>query len=361
MSSMSPERLQKVVARGERFEVLFASDLPEKEELSEILFGLSLQHGQGIFIVGVGRAGEVRGARTPGEVIARLKEASTRTKRTFDVNAVKVSEKWLPYLAFTEGVTPKTLFPGLTQLQEDILSALVRELHRNRYRSEVLATEDFENGWSFLLSGREGVEDRALIGEFDEIDLHALQEEGYITLLSKGYGYNLSLKRKAVDCYEALRGAVKDAPAENSYEWDLFISHASEDKDDFVRPLVAALRGRGLMVWYDEFSLKLGDNLRRSIDHGLAKSRFGVVVVSPSFLEKDWPQRELDGLVALEVQGRRVILPVWHRIGAEGVRGYSPTLADRIAVTSEVGVEIVARRIADAVGFKPNQRAEPDG
>src|SRR4030095_6344380 len=101
---------------------------------------------------------------------------------------------------------------------------------------------------------------------------------------------------------------------------DLFVSHASEDKEGFVRPLVGALRSQGLRVWYDEFALKLGDSLRRSIDYGLAHSRFGFVVVSPSFLAKDWPQRELDGLVALELKGRKVILPIWHQIGADGVR-----------------------------------------
>jgi hypothetical protein len=56
----------------------------------------------------------------------------------------------------------------------------------------------------------------------------------------------------------------------------IFISHASEDKHDFVRPLAHALKSRGLRVWYDEFSLKLGDSLRRSIDKGLAECSAGV-------------------------------------------------------------------------------------
>ena len=74
----------------------------------------------------------------------------------------------------------------------------------------------------------------------------------------------------------------------------IFISHASEDKRTFVRPLAHALKGRGLQIWYDEFSLKLGDSLRRSIDRGLAECSAGVVVLSPSFFAKEWPQRELD-------------------------------------------------------------------
>jgi hypothetical protein len=89
-------------------------------------------------------------------------------------------------------------------------------------------------------------------------------------------------------------------------EWDVFVSHASEDKEEFARPLAQALKDRGLRVWFDEFTLRVGDSLRRSIDRGLAHSRYGVVVISPAFLSKEWPQKELDGLMAREVDGRKV-------------------------------------------------------
>src|SRR5215468_6161630 len=62
--------------------------------------------------------------------------------------------------------------------------------------------------------------------------------------------------------------------------FDVFISHASEDKDDLVRPVAAALQQNRVEVWYDEFSLRAGDSLRRSIDIGLSKCRYGVVVLS---------------------------------------------------------------------------------
>jgi len=124
-------------------------------------------------------------------------------------------------------------------------------------------------------------------------------------------------------------------------QWDVFISHASEDKEEFVRPLAEGLQAGGLNVWFDEFTLTVGDSLRRSIDRGLAHSRFGVVIISPNFLRKEWPQRELDGLVAREVAGIKVILPVWHRISADEVRKHSPMLADRLAASSESGLEHV--------------------
>jgi hypothetical protein len=76
-------------------------------------------------------------------------------------------------------------------------------------------------------------------------------------------------------------------------KWDLFISHASEDKDSFVRPLATALRQLGVMVWYDEFSLSIGDSISRSIDSGLANSKYGLVVISESFIRKKWPEYEL--------------------------------------------------------------------
>jgi formylglycine-generating enzyme required for sulfatase activity len=128
-------------------------------------------------------------------------------------------------------------------------------------------------------------------------------------------------------------------------DWDVFISHAWEDKEAFARPLAKALEEKGLRVWYDEFTLTLGDSLRRSIDRGLAQSRYGVVILSPHFFAKEWPQKELDGLAAREAPGEKVILPVWHNITAERVREHSPTLADRVAVSSDRGIEHVVSEL----------------
>ena len=87
--------------------------------------------------------------------------------------------------------------------------------------------------------------------------------------------------------------------------WDLFLSHASEDKEDVARPLHKLLVGKGLRVWYDEMTLSLGDSLRRKIDEGLANSRYGLVILSPSFFAKEWPQKELDGLVGVRTARRK--------------------------------------------------------
>jgi hypothetical protein len=132
-------------------------------------------------------------------------------------------------------------------------------------------------------------------------------------------------------------------------QWDAFISHASEDKEEIAKPLAEALRAKGLNVWYDEFTLTVGDRLRRKIDDGLAKSRFGVVILSPSFFEKHWPQQELDGLAAREIRGVKVILPIWHNVGHDEVLAYSPTLADRIAARSQTGLDKVVDELIRAM------------
>lgn len=118
--------------------------------------------------------------------------------------------------------------------------------------------------------------------------------------------------------------------------YDVFISHASEDKDEFVRPLAEELIRIGVKVWYDELSLKWGDSLRVSIDKGLANSRFGVIVISSSFIAKKWPEYEVNGLVAREMTGEKVILPIWHKVSKSEVMKYSPTLADKLAMNSSV-------------------------
>ncbi|PYU30367.1 MAG: hypothetical protein DMG31_14095 [Acidobacteria bacterium] len=154
------------------------------------------------------------------------------------------------------------------------------------------------------------------------------------------------------------RGSA-DSEAENPQQtpehWDIFISHASEDKDEIARPLAEALRARGLSVWYDEFSLRLGDSLRRSIDQGLAHSDYGVVILSPHFFEKHWPQQELNGLTTREVDGRKVIIPIWHRLGFAEVREQSPTLADRFAAITNSGLEAVVEKILDAISVTRRQ------
>lgn len=140
-------------------------------------------------------------------------------------------------------------------------------------------------------------------------------------------------------------------PAETGGEThDVFISHASEDKDDFVRPLATALINEGLNVWYDEMTLRIGDSLRQKIDKGLANSRVGLVVLSPSFISKGWTNYELDGIVTRTVSGEQVLLPIWHNITKQQVVDYSPSLADKVArSTATHTINEIAAEISELI------------
>lgn len=133
-------------------------------------------------------------------------------------------------------------------------------------------------------------------------------------------------------------------------KWDVFISHASEDKDAVARPLYEELTALGLSVWYDEATLQWGESLRRKIDQGVARSAFGIVIISPAFFAKSWTQYELDGIVTRTVSGKQNLLPIWHQITQPEVEEQSPSLADKVALsTSTSTVARIAREIANRV------------
>lgn len=153
-----------------------------------------------------------------------------------------------------------------------------------------------------------------------------------------------ALSRTTLIAYDA----IASPPAQPSY--DAFISHATEDKNDVVRPLAELLQKNGFAIWYDEFQLRVGDSLRRSIDKGLANSRFGIVILSPYFFAKNWPQYELDGLIAKEMAGGQRILPIWHKVSKDEVISYSPTLADRVALnTAMLTIDELAQELGEVL------------
>jgi hypothetical protein len=129
--------------------------------------------------------------------------------------------------------------------------------------------------------------------------------------------------------------------------WDAFISHASEDKEKFVRPLAHKLTLMNVKVWYDEFTLKVGDSLSEKINEGLSKSDYGIVVLSKNFFNKKWPRAELEALETKAVNsGRKTILPIWLDITKEEVAEYSPIMANRYALQSTEGIDTVAQKLA---------------
>lgn len=144
--------------------------------------------------------------------------------------------------------------------------------------------------------------------------------------------------------------------------YDLFISHASEDKATIARPLAETFRDRNWSVWYDDFELNVGDSLRERIDRGLADSRFGIVILSPAFFDKAWTRRELDGLTTRELGDvdHKVVLPVWHKVNKDDVAHFSPPLADRVAVMSSDGIPTVVEKIEYVLHTSANASVRRD-
>jgi len=132
-------------------------------------------------------------------------------------------------------------------------------------------------------------------------------------------------------------------------EYDVFISHAWEDKEDFVDEFLLELTQLGVTFWYDKQRIVWGDSMRAKIDAGLTRSRFGVVIVSPNYIAegKYWTKAELDGLFQLESINGKTILPIWHNITKKEIMAYSPIIAGRLAMTTasmtpkEIAVELV--------------------
>lgn len=139
-------------------------------------------------------------------------------------------------------------------------------------------------------------------------------------------------------------------------EYDVFISHASEDKEEVVRPLANALKDKNLNVWYDEFELKIGDSLRQKIDKGVANSKFGIVILSKNFIKKGWTNYELDGLITRSISNQQILLPIWHNITKQEVIDYSPSIADKVARNTSVNtIEEIADEIAEIIKGKEEE------
>lgn len=133
-------------------------------------------------------------------------------------------------------------------------------------------------------------------------------------------------------------------------EYDVFISHAWEDKANFVDELATELRKAGFKVWYDTDRIKWGDSMRQKIDEGLSHSKFGIVVLSPNYIApgKYWTKAELDALFSLESINGKMLLPIWHNLTKQDVMNFSPTIANRKAMTTAT---MTAKDIAEELSL----------
>lgn len=166
-----------------------------------------------------------------------------------------------------------------------------------------------------------------------------------------------SYERKITDLSSQMMGSLHERVVsvtpeinvsnfEEELQYDVFVSHAWEDKEDFVEEFIQELRDLEIRVWYDKSRIKWGDSMRAKIDEGLKKSRFGVAVLSPNYIAegKYWTKTELDGLFQMESVNGKTLLPIWHKLTKKEVMNYSPIIASKLAMNT---ASMTAKEIAE--------------
>lgn len=127
--------------------------------------------------------------------------------------------------------------------------------------------------------------------------------------------------------------------------YDVFISYASEDLK-FASELAGGLKSRGFHVWYADSELKVGEKLLDSVNRGLNESNYGVMLISPRYLEKEWTNYEMDVLLRQHIEKKKRIFPVWHGVTKKEVEARHPGLAGIMALRSEIGMHIIVEKLA---------------
>lgn len=141
----------------------------------------------------------------------------------------------------------------------------------------------------------------------------------------------------------------------SSEAYDVFVSHAPEDKVPFVDNLVEELLKRDVKVWYDRKVLTWGKSIRQNIDLGLQRSKYAIVVLSEYYIQKYWTQKEFNALFSLGSQLGEFILPIWHNITADRAKEFSPMLSDAIAlVSSDYTIEEIADMFVEKLNYDNN-------
>lgn len=167
-----------------------------------------------------------------------------------------------------------------------------------------------------------------------------------------GTEFNKKLSKTGKEAKPELQSEIKPKPLSGNKRWDVFISHASEDKNDVARPFADGLIEQGLDVWYDEFSLKWGDGLMESINHGLANSLFGIVIFSPNFFKNKWPKLELEALIELTKPGEKKILPLRYQLSHDELKKLSPIISGKLSRSWDDGLDALTKEVRELVQEK---------
>src|SRR5262245_13635882 len=115
--------------------------------------------------------------------------------------------------------------------------------------------------------------------------------------------------------------------------YQLFISYSSED-EPYANELARAFKFLGLSVWFAPLTLEIGDRLLDSINAGLAASEYGLLILSPSYLAKNWTNYELDVLHRQHIEQNKKLLPLWHGVNRSQVDNWNPGIGGLFALNT---------------------------
>ena len=144
---------------------------------------------------------------------------------------------------------------------------------------------------------------------------------------------------------------ARDYKLQAPYKWHVFISHASDDKEDVAVPLARALQAYGIEVWLDTDQLLPGDKLLDGLNKGVSESRYGIIIFSKQFFQKEWPRDELAAFLSREKQKKTTnIIPILHGVAISDIVIEQPLLADRVALSMEMGLDEVVGGVLRVLG-----------
>lgn len=247
-------------------------------------------------------------------------EVPTRLHVAFEPNSLYISF-YIPHQTFIESPS-RMLLNGVS----DVLSWR-NDVYVHLGRKGEEGTEITE----MVFTGR--------IYIYSEDDI-SNEDKNYIHQRSKELGQSVKFRERSY-AYER-----------NKREKPLaFVSHDSRDKQDIASPLAMQLQKYMCPVWYDEYSLKVGHSIREQIEKGLKECKKCILILTPNYLSNEgWGKREFDSVFTREmIEKQNVVLPVWHNVSPADIYEYSPSLADRVALQWNTGVEDVARKLKQAI------------
>lgn len=282
---------------------------------------------------------------TPREIFDKDSSKNLRVHATHEIKSIQTGES-AEVLAsvtfdFDAGVTYASLFIGDTPLAVGAIAHYLEQPEDIKKVGQGVETISSFHGTDEHISSA----DLHFSGRIIAYTAYILTDEQKQHLYRKATEKGLGLVIRDGQ-YLAQRAAMQSPMA--------FISHDSRDKDPFVRELASKLQTMLCTVWYDEFSLVPGQSLRASIEDGLKTCKKCVLILSPHFIDNEgWTKAEFDSIFTREIlEKKNVVIPVWHGVTKEQVYEYSPRLLDRIAVSSSIGVEEVAKKLLHGINYE---------